>query len=136
MVLVFNHALLNPTQIAALQAILAKDTNGALTVTGGGATANGTATFSSDGTQITFQPSQNLAISTTYTVTATGFRTLAGVPMAVAFTGTFTTNAIADLTPPIITRTSPVTQKPASRLTRHLPSSSARKSTVRLSLLA
>ncbi len=85
--LVFNHAMLNPTQIAALQAILAKDTNGTLTVTGGGATVTGTATFSSGGTQLTFQPSQNLAISTTYTVTATGFRTLTGIPMAAAFRG-------------------------------------------------
>ena len=107
-VLVFNHAMLNPTQIAALQAILAKDTNGTLTITGGGATVSGTAAFSSDGTQITFQPSQNLAISTTYTVTATGFRTLTGIPMASAFTGTFTTNAVADVTPPTISLVSPV----------------------------
>jgi len=106
-VLVFNHAMLNPTQIAALQTLLAKDTNGLLTVKAGGVAVNGTATFSSDGTQITFQPSQNLAVSTTYTVTATAFRTLTGILMAAPFTGTFTTNAIADLTPPVITRTSP-----------------------------
>jgi large repetitive protein len=106
-VLMFNHAMLNPAQIAALQAILANDTNGMLTVTGGGATVSGTATLSSDGTQLTFQPAQNLTISTTYTVTANGFRTLTGIPMAAPFTGTFTTNAYADLTPPTITRTSP-----------------------------
>ena len=105
--LVFNHAMLNPTQIAALQALLAKDTNGTLVVTGGGATIGGTATFSSGGTQLTFQPSQNLAISTTYTVTASGFRTLTGVPMAAAFVGTFTTNAIADLVPPTVSRVTP-----------------------------
>ena len=107
LVLVFNHAMLNQTQIAALQALLAKDTNGTLTVTGGGTNVTGTVTFSSDGTQITFQPGQNLAISTTYTVTATAFRTTTGILMAAPFTGTFTTNAIADLTPPVITRTSP-----------------------------
>ena len=107
-VLVFNHAMLNPTQIAALQVILAKDSNGTLAVTGGGVTVTGTATFSADGTQLTFQPAQNLAISTTYTVTANGFRTLTGIPMAAAFIGTFTTNAVADLTPPTITLTSPV----------------------------
>ncbi len=108
LVLVFNHAMLNPSQIAALQLILAKDTNGALTVTGGGGTVNGTATFSSDGTQLTFQPSQNLAISTTYTVTASGFRTSpTGVPMAAPFTTTFTTSTNADVTPPTITRVSP-----------------------------
>jgi len=113
-VLVFNHAMLNPTQIAALQAILAKDTNGLVTVkAGGGAAVNGTATFSSDGTQITFQPAQNLAISTTYTVTATAFRTTTGILMASPFTGTFTTNAIADLTPPVVTRTSPVNTQSA-----------------------
>lgn len=105
--IVFNHAMLNPTQIAALQAILAKDTNGVLTVTGGGSTVLGTATFSSGGTQLTFQPSQNLAISTTYTVTASGFRTTTGIPMATTFMGTFTTNNIADLTPPTITRVTP-----------------------------
>ena len=105
--LVFNHAMLNPAQIAALQAILAKDTNGTVTITGGGATVLGTATFSSGGTQLTFQPSQNLAISTTYTVNATGFRTTSGIPMAAAFMGTFTTNNIADLTPPTITRVTP-----------------------------
>ncbi len=105
--LVFSHAMLNPTQIAALQAILAKDTNGTVTVTGAGATVNGTATFSSDGTQLTFQPAQNLLVSTTYTVKATAYRTTTGVPMAAAFTGTFTTNAIADLTPPTVSRTSP-----------------------------
>ncbi len=105
--LVFNHAMLNPAQIAALQAILAKDTNGTITVTGGGATVIGTATFSSGGTQLTFQPSQNLAISTTYTVTANGFRTLAGIPMAAAFVGTFNTNAVADLTPPTVSRVTP-----------------------------
>ena len=106
-VLTFNHAMLNPTQIAALQAILAKDTNGVITVGVGGVNVNGTATFSSDGTQLTFQPSQNLAISTTYTVTATGFRTTTGIPLASPYTNTFTTNSIADLTPPVITRTSP-----------------------------
>jgi len=106
-VLTFNHAMLNPTQIAALQAILAKDTNGLITVGVGGVNVNGTATFSSDGTQLTFQPSQNLAISTTYTVTAIGFRTTTGIPLASPYTGTFTTNSIADLTPPVITRTSP-----------------------------
>ena len=108
-VLVFNHAMLNPSQIAALQALLAKDTNGAITVTGGGKTVNGTATFSSDGTQLTFQPSANLAISTTYTVNAAGFRTTTGIPLAMPFTGTFTTNAVADITPPTITRVSPST---------------------------
>ena len=106
-VLVFNHAMLNPTQIAALQAILAKDTNGVMTVTGGGSTVIGTTTFSSDGTQLTFQPAANLMVSTTYTVTASAFRTLTGIPMATAFSGTFTTNAIADLTPPTIVRTTP-----------------------------
>ena len=105
--LVFSHAMLNPAQIAALQAFLAKDTNGVVTVTGGGATVNGSATFSSDGTQLTFQPAQNLLVSTTYTLTATAFRTTTGVPMAASFSGTFTTNAIADLTPPTVTRTSP-----------------------------
>ena len=108
LVLIFNHAMLNPSQIAALQLILAKDANGVLTVTGGGATVNGTATFSSDGTQLTFQPSQNLAISTTYTVTASGFRTSpTGVVMAAPFTTTFTTSTNADVTPPTITRVSP-----------------------------
>jgi large repetitive protein len=108
-VLVFNHAMLNPSQIAALQALLAKDTNGTIAITGGGRTVNGTATFSSDGTQLTFQPSANLAISTTYTVAATGFRTTTGIPLAAPFTGTFTTNAVADITPPTITRVSPST---------------------------
>ena len=106
-VLVFNHAMLNPTQIAALQMILAKDTNGVMTVKAGGVTVTGSTTFSSDGSQLTFQPAANLAISTTYTVTATGFRTLSGVPMAAPFSGTFTTNAVADITPPTIVRTSP-----------------------------
>lgn len=105
---VFNKPMLNPAQIASLQAILAKDSNGVVTVTGGGGTVAGSVTFSSDGTQVTFQPAQNLIVSTTYTVTATGFRTLAGVPMAAAFTGTFTTNATADLIPPTIISTSPV----------------------------
>lgn len=106
--LVFNHSMLNPTQIASLQAILAKDTNGTLTVTGGGQTVAGTATFTSNGNQLTFQPAANLAVSTTYTVTATGFRTSpTGIIMTAPFTGTFTTNAVADLTPPTITTVSP-----------------------------
>jgi YD repeat-containing protein len=106
-VLVFNHAMLNPSQVAALQAILAKDTNGTLAITGGGTTVIGTATFSSDGTQLTFQPSANLLTSTTYTITASAFRTTTGVLMAAPFTGTFTTSTNADVTPPMITRVSP-----------------------------
>lgn len=106
--LVFNHAMLSPAQIATLQGILAKVANGTVTVTGGGAAVVGTTTFTSGGTQLTFQPSKNLAVSTTYTVTASGFRTTSGIPMAATFTGTFTTNAIADLTPPTIALTSPL----------------------------
>ena len=107
LVLVFNKPILNPSQIAARAKLDVNVTGFSVASTGGGQTVGGTATVSSDGTQLVFDPSVNLAITTTYTLTASGFRTLAGVPASASFTSTFTTNNQTDTSPPTITRTSP-----------------------------
>lgn len=104
---VFNEAVLSSSQITALQKILSNVTPGVITVSAGGVPVQGTSTLSPDGTHLTFTPAQNLAITTTYTITATGFRSLSGVPQSAPAGTTFTTNAVADVTPPTITRTSP-----------------------------
>src|ERR1019366_7339343 len=104
LVLVFNKPILNASQIAARAKLDVNVTGFSVALTGGGQTVGGTATVSSDGTQLVFDPSVNLAITTTYTLTAFGFRTLAGVPASAPFTSTFTTNNQTDTSPPTITR--------------------------------
>ena len=66
-VLVFNHAMLNPIQIAALQAILAKDTNVNVWRSLQAEARQSSVRRPSPPTvpRSPFQPSQNLAISTT-----------------------------------------------------------------------
>ena len=86
--------MLNPAMIAVLQSYLSKVSN-KLFAHGGRCNVPGTAT-SRRRTQLTFQPATDLTVSTTYTVTASGFRTLAGVPMATVFMGTFATNAVTE----------------------------------------
>jgi YD repeat-containing protein len=105
--LAFNKPLLTATQIAALAKLNAHVTGGLVTLTAGGTTVPGVALMAPDAQHITFTPTQNLAIVTTYTVTVTGFRTVAGVPMSAAYTTTFSTNNQPDVTPPTVIRTSP-----------------------------
>lgn len=105
----FNEPILNSTQIATRAKLNPNVTTGSVTLTAGGATVPGTATVSGDGTHLTFTPATNLAITTTYSLVASGFRSVAGVPMGASFTSTFTTNNITDLTPPTILRYSPYT---------------------------
>lgn len=65
-------------------------------------------TVSSTATVATFTPSGPLSNATNYTVTVTtGVTDVAGNPLASQFTSTFTTAALADVTPPSIVSRSP-----------------------------
>ena len=90
--LIFNEPILNASQIATRASLDVNVTGFAFAVSGGGQTVLATATVSSDGTQVTVAPAANLAVATSYTLTASGFRSVAGVPMSSPFTATFTTN--------------------------------------------
>jgi len=80
-----------------------------ITVSAGGAPVSGAIQLNSDRTVLTFVPANLLAVSTTYTVTASGFTDQAGNPV-VPFTSTFTTgtSGVADTTHPTVTAVSPV----------------------------
>jgi len=61
-----------------------------------------------DGTTATFTPTNNLALSTTYTATiTTGAKDLAGNALASNFPWTFSTGDAADMTPPTVSFTVP-----------------------------
>ena len=67
-VLVFSQPLLSSSQIATLAKLNPHVTNGLIAVTAGTGPVAGTATLSTDGTQITFAPTLGLAVSTVYSV--------------------------------------------------------------------
>ena len=114
-VFTFNEPVLNPAQIASLAALNPNVTNSLVTLSAGGVSSTIGATLSGDGTQLTFAPgaytnfayAANLAASTTYTMTVSGFRSAAGVPMSTSFTTAFTTNNQPDISVPTVIRTSP-----------------------------
>jgi len=103
----FNEAVLNPSQITTLGKLNPNVSSGSVSLTAAGVPVNGTASLSGDGLHLIFTPSANLAITTTYSLTVTGYRALSGVPMSTTFTSTFTTNNQPDVTPPTILRYSP-----------------------------
>ncbi len=83
-----------------------------LKTTTGNTPVAGTATLASDLQTITFKPAANLAASTSYTVTVSGFSDITG-NLLTPFTGQFTTNGtgIPDTVQPIITSTNPAAQR-------------------------
>jgi len=87
---------------------LASIGSGAITVSAGGTSVAGTISLSSDRTTLTFTPGSLLAVSTTYTVTASGFTDQAGNTV-VPFTSTFTTgtSGVANTTHPTAISVSP-----------------------------
>jgi len=80
----------------------------AITLSAGGTPVTGSVSLSSDRTSLTFTPSSLLAVSTTYTVKASGFTDQAGNTVS-AFTSTFTTgpSGVANTTRPTVTAVSP-----------------------------
>ncbi len=108
--LLFNEAVLNPSQIADRAKLDSHVTGANVTLSAGGTTVRGTWLLSGDGLHLTFTPSSSLAILTAYTLTATGFRSLAGVPMSAPYTLSFTTSNQQDFTPPTVSRISPAYQ--------------------------
>ena len=106
-VVTFNEQLLGDLQIADLVKILSKVAQGKAVLTKGGENVPGTFALSGDGAHLTFTPAKVLDQLTTYTLTLSGFRSLAGVPMAAPRTITFKTNNLSDLRPPTVVRTSP-----------------------------
>lgn len=82
-------------------------TTASFTLTGPGVTPV-TGTVAPVGTSAVFTPVSNLANSTLYTATiTTGAKDLAGNAMASNFVFTFTTGALADVTPPVVTLVNP-----------------------------
>ena len=106
-VVVFNEPLLSAAQITTLTGILSKVSPGSVTLTSGAQTVGGHFALSPDGTQITFTPTLNLSKLTSYTLTVSGFRTFAGVPMAANYALNFQTNSQVDTTKATVVRTSP-----------------------------
>jgi YD repeat-containing protein len=80
----------------------------AIVVSANGSTVSGTITVSSDGTRLTFIPAALLAVSTTYSVTVSGFSDLSG-NQVVPFSSSFTTSSSGtqDTTPPTVSSVSP-----------------------------
>lgn len=76
-----------------------------------GASDAGTVTYTDSGNVATFNPLQDLLVSTEYTATITNdAEDLAGNAMSVAYVWTFTTGAALDLTRPTVTFTNPADQ--------------------------
>ena len=97
--LTFNAQILTTAQIAALAVLNPNVTAPVFSVTAAGVPISGTIVTSPSG--LTFTPSRNLNISTTYTISASGYRaSAAGVLQTVAFASTFTTGNQPDVTPP------------------------------------
>src|SRR5262249_57486489 len=73
----------------------------AITVSSGGTAVAGAISLNSDRTVLTFVPSSLLAVSTTYTVTVSGFSDQAGNQVT-PFTSSFSTgtSGVADTNPP------------------------------------
>jgi hypothetical protein len=78
-------------------------------ITGPGGTAvAGAVNYDASSDTVTFTPSNNLAPSTTYTMTiSTGAKDLAGNPLANNFVSTFTTGTVANTTAPTVTSINP-----------------------------
>ncbi|MCP4993628.1 MAG: hypothetical protein GY934_07570, partial [Gammaproteobacteria bacterium] len=68
---------------------------------------DGTVSLSSDGYVLAFNPALNLNINAEYTFSLSGARDVAGNPMAVVYTATVTTSALADNVAPIQLAASP-----------------------------
>jgi YD repeat-containing protein len=85
--------------------------NSAITVSAGGTAAGGTISLSSDRTTLTFTPTNLLATSTIYTVTASGFTDQAGNAVT-PFTSSFSTgtSGVANTNHPTVTAVSPANQ--------------------------
>src|SRR5579859_2486693 len=100
----------NPQVVVVVSAPVSAASVGsnAITVSAGGAPVNGAIQLNSDRTVLTFVPSNLLAVSTTYTVTASGFTDQAG-NLVVPFTSTFTTgtSGVANTNRPTVTAVSP-----------------------------
>src|SRR5262249_2679484 len=81
----------------------------AITVSSGGTAVAGAISLNSDRTVLTFVPSSLLAVSTTYTVTVSGFSDQAGNQVT-PFTSSFSTgtSGVADTNRPTVTAVSPV----------------------------
>ncbi|HEX3742727.1 MAG TPA: Ig-like domain-containing protein [Bryobacteraceae bacterium] len=105
----FNTPVMSAAQIAPLLTILAKVTLGTAMLTSGGQTVPGSFSLSPNGTQLTFLPARDLKILTAYTLTLSGFRTLAGVPMAANYVLNFQTDSEQDTSTATLVRTSPGT---------------------------
>jgi ice-binding like protein/Big-like domain-containing protein len=76
------------------------------TVTGPGGAVGGTVTYS--GVTAIFMQSANLAINTTYTVTISGVKDLAGNGLATNYVTTFTTGTTVDTSPPSVSLSVPL----------------------------
>ena len=80
-------------------------------LTGPGGVVSGAVTYAASGNELLFQPSANLAPSTTYTAAiaggANGVLSLAGQPMAANYTWIFMTGTTVNTTAPELVRTSP-----------------------------
>lgn len=80
-------------------------------LTGPDGAVSGAVTYAASGNELLFQPSANLAPSTTYTATITGgdpgVRSLAGQPMAANYTWIFMTGTTTNTTAPELVRTVP-----------------------------
>ena len=105
--LLLNVPVLNPSQIATLAKLNPNVTGPSVTLMAGNTVIEGAAAFAGDGLHLTFTPAANLPITTTFTLTVTGLRSLAGVPMSASFISTFTTSNQRDTTPPAVVRYSP-----------------------------
>lgn len=102
----FNTQVLTAAQAAALAVFNPNVTQPAISVSNSAGPVAGTIVTYPNG--LTFTPSQNLTISTTYTISVTGFRTsTAGVAQSSAFTSTFTTGSQPDTNAPTVIRTNP-----------------------------
>lgn len=96
LVVTFSEAI-DPTTISATTFTLLQGTTAVPgTVTASGVTA-------------TFNPTQPLAASTTYTATISAAKDLAGNALAASYGWTFTTGATADTTAPLVSSTVPLT---------------------------
>lgn len=100
----------NPQVVVVLSAPVSTMTasNNSITVTAGGTPVSGNVSLSNDQTTLTFTPTNLLAVSTTYTVTASGLADLAG-NIVVPFNSTFTTgtSGVANTSGPTVTSMSP-----------------------------
>jgi YD repeat-containing protein len=100
----------NPQVVVVVSAPVSAASVGsnAITVAAGGTPVSGAISLNGDRTTLTFVPGNLLAVSTTYTVTASGFTDQAGNTV-VPFTSTFTTgtSGVANTTHPTVTAVSP-----------------------------